>query len=71
MGIAIRDLSLAEAQPLQQLFRSAMRDLAGGVSIVTIGTGAGRATPRSPSAFRVAAASRARRVMRVRAGRGS
>ena len=42
MGIAIRDLGLAEAQPLQQLFRSAMRDLAGGVSIVTIGTGAGR-----------------------------
>ncbi|SDR34698.1 NADH-FMN oxidoreductase RutF, flavin reductase (DIM6/NTAB) family [Rhizobiales bacterium GAS113] len=38
MGIAIRDLSLAQAQPLQELFRSAMRGLAGGVSVITVGT---------------------------------
>ncbi|SEB89455.1 NADH-FMN oxidoreductase RutF, flavin reductase (DIM6/NTAB) family [Rhizobiales bacterium GAS188] len=38
MGIAIRDLSLAQAQPLQELFRSAMRGLAGAVSIITVGT---------------------------------
>jgi Flavin reductase like domain len=36
MGILVRDPAPLQALPLGHLFRSGMRDLAGGVSIITV-----------------------------------
>jgi flavin reductase (DIM6/NTAB) family NADH-FMN oxidoreductase RutF len=42
MGILVRDPTQARALPLEGQFRTAMRDLAGGVGIITVGAGEDR-----------------------------
>ncbi len=42
MGILVRDPAPLQALPLGHLFRSGMRDLAGGVSVITVGEGEDR-----------------------------